>query len=146
MPAPTQDPEPTPRRSRMEDEVLEILYRADRPPTTGEKARARIEEARFTARQTISSQRRGRSIRLGPLALIVGSLALAIVAAMLRSAVPFLAVVLGLASVAMLLAVWFDRRPQPPSGMRWRGRDLDPGPRLRDIERFRERWRNPPER
>lgn len=130
----------------MEDEVLEILYRADRPPTTGEKARARIDEARFAARQTISAQRVQRSVRVGPLALIVGSLLLAIVAAVLRSVVPPLAVLLGFVSAAMLLAVWFNRRPRPSESTRWRGQDLDPGPRLPDIERFRQRWRNPPDR
>lgn len=146
MPAPTHDPEPTPRRSRMEDEVLEILYRADRPPTTGEKARARIDEARFAARQSLTTRRHRRSFRAGPLALIVGSLLLAAAAAALRSVVPPLAVLLGLGSAVMLLAIWFDRRPRPSASTRWRGRDLDSGPRLPDIERFRQRWRNPPDR
>lgn len=146
MPAPTHDPEPTPRRSRMEDEVLEILYRTDRPPTTGEKARARIDEARLSAQRSLATKRFGRSFRAGPLALLVGSLLLAIAAAFLRSYVPLLAVLLGLGSAAMLLAVWFDRRPRPSASTRWRGRDLDDGPRLPDIERFRERWRNPRDR
>jgi hypothetical protein len=145
MPAPTHDPEPAPRRSRMEDEVLEILYRADRPPTTGEKARARIDEARVAARRSLGAHRFGRSFRAGPLALLIGSLLLAIAAAALRSVAPPLAVLLGLGSAGMLLAIWFDRRPRPSASTRWRGRDLD-GPRLPDIERFRERWRNPSDR
>lgn len=145
MPAPTHDSEPTPRRSRMEDEVLEILYRADRPPTTGEKARARIDEARFAARRSFATKRFGPSVRIGPLALMIGSLVLAVAAAALRGAAAPLAVLLGFGSAAMLLAIWFDRRPRPSASTRWRGRDLD-GPRLPDIERFRERWRNPSDR
>jgi hypothetical protein len=149
MPAPTNAPEPSPRRSRVEDEVLEILMKADRPPTSGEKARVRIDEARIKAHRSLAArpglQARAQNLARSPFGLIVGSLVLAIVAAMMRSAFAPLAVLLGLGSAAMLLALWFDRRPRPETGQRWRGRDLDDGPRMPDIERFRQRWKTGPD-
>lgn len=147
MPAPTHDADPPPpRRSRVEDEVLEILARADRPPTASEKARARMDEARFAARRTLTDRSRARALAASPIAFIGGSLLLAIVAVAMRPFSPLLGVLLGLASAGLLLAVWLDRRPRPQGGPRWRGRDLGDGPRLPDFERFRERWRNPPDR
>lgn len=146
MPAPTHDPDPTPRRSRVEDEVLEILARADRPPTPSEQARARLDEARFAARRSMTRRQGWRDVARSPIALLAGSLLLAVLAAFARSFAPPIGVLLGLASAAAFFAVWFERRPRPSGPTRWRGRDLDAGPRLPDLGRFRDRWRVPPER
>ena len=131
-----EDPKsPPPRRSRLEDEVLEILYRSDRPPTFGERLRS-------TSRRGIAWVRVRRMPNLGHLVSQLDAdmwlavcLGLGIVAFLIRNASPLLARILAVACLAMIVLaiVRSFGRPDRGSAKRWRGRDVDVSPSSRPL-------------
>ncbi|MCC6313324.1 MAG: hypothetical protein IT337_04885 [Thermomicrobiales bacterium] len=135
----TPPPDPSsPRRSRLEDEVIEILNKTDRPPTVVDRAKARAAESQATL---LREFRRPSTLQRPPLAMLAVSLVLAIAAALVSGIAPFLGILLGLASFAALASLWFQRTPAASSPPRWRGRDM--GGRPKPAE-WLERWRTPP--
>jgi hypothetical protein len=146
-----EDPEsPPPRRSRLEDEVLEILYRSDRPTSFSDRLRA-------ASRRAGSSLRVRRSFGVGEfvsrldagmwLAVWVG---LGIVAYVVRDASPLLARILAVVCLAMIVfaIVRSFGRPGRGSIKRWRGRDIDISPPSRPlwIDKVFRGQRRPPRR
>lgn len=129
---PTLDPPP--RRSRVEDEVREILERVDRPPTVVEQVRSQAISGQASVKRSLE-QRADKRFSWSPRGAIAASLMLAIAALLAHGAVPVLADLLGIAAFAALASLWFVRSssPPPPSA-RWRGQDLA-GPQASD------RWR-----
>jgi hypothetical protein len=146
-----EDPEsPPPRRSRLEDEVLEILYRSDRPPTFSERMRS-------ASRRTVASMRGRRSPDLGAvvkqldaglwLAVCIG---LGFVAFLIRNASPLMARVFAVTCLAMIIfaIVRSFSRPDRGSVKRWRGRNVDISPQSRPmwLDRVFRGQRRPPRR
>lgn len=125
------------RRTRVEDEVLEILHRADRPPTAGEQVRAWSHDARRALGQLGGGDR--FAVLRGPLGALGGALLLALAGAFVRGSSPLLALLLGFASFVLFCSLWFGRGPGVAAGNRWRGRDLGPPPFRPDP--FRRRGR-----
>jgi Flp pilus assembly protein TadB len=146
-----EDPEPpSGKRSRLEDEVLEILYRSDRPPTLGERFRASL-------RRTSRSIRTRRSGFFGNLGARMDSgmwlavfVVLTIVAFFVRTSSPFLARVLVVVCLAMLVLaiVRSFRRSDRGQLKTWRGRDIDFSPPTRPLwfDRVFRGQRRPPRR
>ena len=128
MPAPTSSPDPPPQRTRLEDEVLQILNQVDRDPTPAE----RLRDAGRRGRRAVSKPPALPSPmrRLGPGLWLVASLLIAGAAALVAPSSHLAGFVLGIASLACLVMVW---RPTASSGgdgvRRWRGRDLGGPPR-----------------
>ena len=145
----TQDDQPPRegRRSRLEDEVLEILHRTDKPASFGDHLRRKAARRR---RQRLGSWGRslsgfGRGVGAGT--LLIGCFALAFLAAMVRDTSALLANLLALASLLLLVWPIVDRYRRPDRGnvKTWRGRDLDlspPPPAW--IGSLRDRFRRPP--
>lgn len=141
-----QQERPGDKRSRMEDEVLEILNRADGPASFSDHVR------RKTARQRhdrLAGYRRaaGGLLAGGPGTMLLGSVAAAILALLVSDVSRLLATLLVVASVALLLLplVGRWRRPDPTGPKQWRGRDIDlnaPPPPW--VASLRERFRHPP--
>lgn len=115
-----------PKRSRLEDELIEILDKADRPPTPIEQARAKARESRLTLGRAAANP--GRFDPRGPLAPLLGALGLAIFAVVVRGFSPLLATLLAIAAFAVFCLVWFAPSTGPGTGNRWRGRDLGDSP------------------
>jgi hypothetical protein len=146
-----EDPEPpTGKRSRLEDEVLEILYRSDRPPTANERLRASL-------RQTSRSLRTRRSGFIGRIVDRLDSglwlavfVVLGIVAFFIKNTSPFLARVLVVICLAMLVLaiVRSFRRPNRGQVKTWRGRDIDFSPPTRPLwfDKVFRGQRRPPKR
>lgn len=146
MPTTTPDPAGDPQpRSRLEDEVLEILHRVDRPPSVA----TRLGQA---GRRLPRSPRLGSSYRVagfvaGPGKFLVGALAAALLAALARGASPLLATLLALASIGLLACLWVPRYGGGARPKRWRGRDLDlAAPAPISIDDIRRRFGRPPRR
>lgn len=125
-----QDPPPPEPRSRLEDEVLEILQRADRPPSNVIKFRAQVRQRRPAVRDRARTITRNA---LEPVTLLGASLVLAILAVFAEGIANWLGVFLGLSALAcfVLLFVLGFRRPRDVSQQRWRGRDIDLRPPTR---------------
>ena len=140
--------QPPPRRSRLEDEVREILVRADQPASFTDHVRRKAQQQR---RERLVNA--GRAIpqidTLGPGAFLIGCFVAAFLATLVRSSSPLLAQLLAVGSVALLAMVWV-RRHGSSGGSRikqWRGRDIDlnpPPPAW--VESLRDRFRRPPSR
>jgi hypothetical protein len=132
----TDDREPpTGRRSRLEDEVLEILHRADRPPSPWERARlwfSRLIRPRDPVRRRSSRsllRRFDESLWL-PACLVCG-----IVAYFVSDTSPLLARILAVLATALVLLVIVRSlvRPNDSSVKQWRGRDVDFSPPGRPL-------------
>jgi len=139
------DDRPNPPRSRLEDEVLEILVRADQPTSLRDHVRRR---ARRQRRERLGAAARSvpSFAAAGPGTFLIACVALAFLATLVRDASAALAALLALASVACLAMVAVRRRGAGGSGPKtWRGRDLDPGPSTPPwVESLRDRFRGPP--
>lgn len=138
--------QPTPPRSRLEDEVLEILVRTDQPTSLGDHVRRKAQRQRRSRFDNAA-----RSVpsfgSAGPGTFLVVCLALALLASIVRDSSALLATLLVLASVASLAMVAVRRRGAAggPGVRTWRGRDLDfspPPPAW--VEGLRDRFRRPP--
>jgi hypothetical protein len=142
-PTDTSQPEPPQRPSRLEAEVAEILARSEEPASFSDHVRRKTEAS-------LSQRPRQLNVpsldHLGPGSFLIGSLAFAILGAMLSGFSPLLGTLFGIASVASLIMVWVRRVPpginQPKT---WRGRDLSTGPDSPEwINSLRDRMRRPP--
>lgn len=115
-------PDQPPKRSRVEDEIREILHKADRPPTVVEQMRSRARSGRGTLLAAAAKQRRF-DVR-GPLAPLLGTLGVAILAVLIQGVSSFLAFLLGLIAFGLFCSLWIAPSTGPGPGNRWRGRDL----------------------
>jgi hypothetical protein len=145
------EPEPqTGRRSRLEDEVLEILYRSDRPPSFSDRLRAKLRRAATVLRGRPRLHLGAVIGRLDSGMWLGACLILGIVAFIVRDMSPFLArslAVLCLALIVLALVRSFSR-PDRGSVKRWRGRDMDISPSSRPLwlDRVFRSQRRPPRR
>ena len=133
----TTDPPPS-GRSRVENEIIEILERVDRQPSVIEQVRASSLSRQTALRQTINQR---RMVRLTPRVAILASLVLAIVAIALRGSVPWLAALMAVASFLALISLWFNRVDPSLGPPKWRGQDLGAGPTA--LEQWRARRGKP---
>lgn len=131
--------------SRLEDEVLEILASANRPPSNVVKFKSRARQFRF-ARLSLNMPAR---FRVTEVTLLGACVALAVLAAILSGPSPVTGKVLAVGSVAALIALfwnaWGSGTPRPPTTKVWRGRDIDlrPPPGQDLLDRIRTRTRRP---
>ena len=134
------------RRSRMEDEVLEILYRTDQPTSFADHVRRKTTRSRRARLSMLAGHRRlPRTLSSG--SLLLASLGTALLAMLTEDTSRILATLLALGSLALLLAPIFTRyrRPGQSDVKRWRGRDMDlspPPPAW--VGALRNRFRRPP--
>ncbi len=136
-------PEPHQSRSRLEDEVLEILTRADRPPTMRERLEHAARDGESRLRRASRSAPAGISI--GPGALLLASFALALLGSALAGSSHLLGFLFGLASFVCLALLWAPRFNVGGGAKRWRGRDLGPTTsNAQWLDDLRERFRKPP--
>ncbi|HEU5431171.1 MAG TPA: hypothetical protein VFU81_05880 [Thermomicrobiales bacterium] len=136
-------PEPPPSRSRLEDEVLEILTRADRPPTMQE----RLRRAARDARRPLGHAARfvPGAIAIGPGLLLAASFALAFLGSLVSGPSHLLGFLFGLASFVCLALLWAPRYNTGSGPKRWRGRDLGPtASNAQWLDDLRDRFRRPP--
>lgn len=138
--------QPTPPRSRLEDEVLEILVRTDQPTSLADHVRRKTQQQR---RPRIDAAARAVPSfdSAGPGTFLIVCLVLALLASIVRDTSALLAALLALTSVAALAMVAVRRRGGAggPGTKTWRGRDLDvdpPPPAW--VEALRDRFRRPP--
>lgn len=119
-----------PRRSRMEDEVLEILYRTDQPASFTDHVRRKAANQRRTQRSNFSGQRARLSRQLGAGTMLLGALGAALLAVLVEDVSAVLATLLAIASLALLLAPIVERyrRPGRSDVKQWRGREVDLSP------------------
>ena len=145
----TPDNQPVgPVHSRLEDEVLEILHRSERPVSFADHQRRLRRQAHQKMRIHIGAKWRSTA-RLTPGALLVLGLFAALLAFAIRETSPFLARVLALACVLLIISPIFlqYRSPRGESSKRWRGRDIDfsaPSSPPQWLDTLRNRFRRPP--
>jgi hypothetical protein len=143
MADPNTRPEPHPSRSRLEDEVLEILTRADRPPTLGERLRHAARDIRLPLRRAVRFA--PGAIAIGPGVLLAASFVLAFLGTLLSRQIHLLGFLLGLASFVCLVLLWAPRFNTGSGPKRWRGRDLGPTTsNAQWLDDLRDRFRRPP--
>ena len=147
---PADDAPPPPKpRSRLEDEVLEILARADQPVSLSDHVRRKMWRQRRAQARRAASGVANPFQRLGSGTLLLGSLAVAFIANLVRPSSSLVATLLALVSVALLLSLYFVRHRGPgrQNIKTWRGRDIDLSPPQQPLgEWWRERFRRPPRR
>lgn len=142
-----QPPESGRRHSRLEEEIEEILLRADRPPTLAERVRAFLRR-----RPRFSPAGRARALlgRLEDSAFVVGAVLTAIAAFVLRDSSQLLARILAVIAVVLIVApiVMSLTGPRHHSTKRWRGREIiDTSPsRPSWLDRMFKGPRRPPRR
>lgn len=150
----SNDHPPGKPRTRLEDEVLEILQRTDTPVSMSEHVRRKVAQERRERAQRWRAEATSLPSRLGAFSGIFGFAILGFLAFLLRDASPLLATVLGILSVVVLFLPVVDRYrngPQASSPKRWRGRDMNatyrpPGSSGQPawFEHLRDRFRKPP--
>jgi hypothetical protein len=116
------------RRSRLENELREILERTDRPPSNVVKFKSRVQRNRMTLRQRLATIRFAGFVT--ELNVLIAAIVLAVLGFVLGDSSPALGRLLGLLSVGavVLLFVRYFRRPGQHSVKTWRGRDIDFSP------------------
>jgi hypothetical protein len=128
-----------PKRSRLEEEVLEILERSDRPPSKPVQLQSSLHRGYWRTRARVMQGLRTGRGRLGGggWSLILGSALLFLVARVLIAHVsPLLAQLVVYAAVAGIiigLVSLYRGSARRQSGRMWRGRPVDldrPGPDL----------------
>jgi hypothetical protein len=147
-------PPPGKPRTRLEDEVLEILQRTDTPVSMSEHVRRKVAQERRERAQRWRNEALSLPSRLGAFSGIFGFAILGFLAFLVRDASPLLATILAVLSVIVLFLPVVDRYrngPQSSSSKRWRGRDMDfssrpPGSSGQPawFEHLRDRFRRPP--
>lgn len=133
------------QRSRLEDEVNEILQNNDRPISFTDHVRRRATERRYAARRQRSFSL-GNS-RFAPLAPFAGAFAVAFLGLTLRDISPLLANMLALVSVGLLFLPFIARaRGGTKSNVKqWRGREIDLGSSRNDwTKSIRDRFTRGP--
>jgi len=144
----TDDSSTPPHRSRLEDEVLEILARADQPTSLSDHIRRRTAARRRARFAHAFAWVTSRSPVVSDGAMLVASLVTAIVAMLIVHDSALAARILAVVSIVLLLApiVLHYRRPRSTIKT-WRGRDMDLRPGPPDwVESLRDRFRRPPRR
>lgn len=118
------DDDDRPKRSRLEDEVLEILQKNDRPISFTDHVRRKAVQQRQSAPSRASSLQQHR---FWPLAPFAGAFALAFLGLAIRDTSALLATILAWGSVTLLVLpiILRFRRPSSSELKRWRGRDVD---------------------
>jgi hypothetical protein len=132
----TDGNEPTQHRSRLETELLEILERADKPPSNVIKFKSEVRRRRYRSGAHLARLAAMRETILEPFVLLGACLALAIVGALIHGSFDLLGTILGYASIvllALLFATGWRSKSRGQPIKRWRGRDID----LRPPRRFR---------
>lgn len=135
-----------PPRSRMEDEVLEILVRADQPASFRDHVRRKADQQRRD-RMTRLRHALAPPAQLGPGSFLALCFALAIAGAVVRAWSPLTATLLALASVVCLVMVAVRRHGgvTAPGSKTWRGQELDVSRRADTwADSVRDRFRRPP--
>jgi hypothetical protein len=140
--------DPGEHSSRLEREVLEILERANTPPSPVESVQATVRRQRASASARLSvGARHGWWPRNWPqdLVRLATALALAIAAAMIAEAFRFGALVLAIASAIAFFSLWAQPRTSSlGKPTRWRGQDLDDRDEPPNFDPGRLlRWRGP---
>ena len=144
-----QEPPEPGGRSRLEDEVLEILARTDRPASLSEHVRRKTKQSRPSRVGRGELNRSRLTSSIGPGSLLIGSVTAAILAAAVGGSSALLAQLLALLSVGLLIGVYVQRYGAPGRGnaKQWRGREIhlsSPSPAW--VESLRDRFRRPPRR
>ena len=145
----TADNQPDgPVHSRLEDEVLEILHRSDRPISFAEHQRRLRRQAHQRMRGPVVAKWRSTA-RFTPGAFLLLGVVAALLAFAIRETSPFLARVLALGCVLLLISPIFlqCRSPRGETSKRWRGRDVDfsaPSSPPQWLDTLRDRFRRPP--
>ncbi|MER3438548.1 MAG: hypothetical protein C4346_13720 [Chloroflexota bacterium] len=143
----TQPPDSSRKHSRLEEEIEEILMKADRPPTPWERLRAFL---RRRPRVLSAARARSRLHRLEGGAFLAGAALTAVAAFLLRDASHLLARSLAVIAVILLLTpiVLSFAGPRNESAKRWRGREIIDVPPSRPswLDRMFKGPRRPPRR
>lgn len=124
MTAPVNGSDDRPR-SKVEDEVLEILMKNDRPPSNVVKFQAKVIKSRYTLLQRVRRSLDGLNVTTTH--LLLATVALAVFAALLHGSSPFLGQLLAIASLISLVLLFIRgvTGPRRQQTKRWRGRDID---------------------
>ena len=149
MPEPEQRNQPSRGRSRLEDEVLEILYRAEQPTSLADHLRRKARRQRAERLATLGAALGRLPRRAGSGTMLAAALGAALLGVLVRDTSALLATLLAVVSIGCLLWPIIDRvrRPQPPTVKRWRGRDIEPEPEPPPwLRNLRDRFRKPPRR
>ncbi|HEX5498546.1 MAG TPA: hypothetical protein VFX03_04930, partial [Thermomicrobiales bacterium] len=127
----------------LEDEVLEILTRADRPPTLRERLRRSARDAWRPLRR--ASRINLGAIQVGPGVLLAASFLLAFLGSLLSPHSGLVGFLCGLAGFVCLALLWAPRFNVGSGPKRWRGRDLGPASSNPQwLDDLRDRFRRPP--
>lgn len=139
----SEQPSPPPR-SRLEDEVREILVRSERNTPLSDRVRRTARRPRLRLVQP-PRQRSTWTARIGPGSLWLGSIAVAILASAVRDSSQLLATLLALISVGLFVSLYIRRPGDPMSTKYWRGQPLDLRPKSSNwLDQLRDRFRRPP--
>ena len=138
------DPDRSPKsNSRLEDEVREILVRADQPASFTEHLQRKAQRRRRGQWNATVASASARWARLGAGGSLVGAIVVAFIASWVRSSSPLLATLLALFSVALIVSLYVQRYRGPGQRQtkQWRGRDLDVSPPPAWVGSLRDRFR-----
>lgn len=133
--------------TRMEEEIIEILNRADQSETLTDSLRRRVRQPQLHRRLRTWHWLRSRATSLSSTTMLIASFAAAIVALLISGASPLITKILAIASVALLLApiVIGNAGPNHTTTKQWRGRDIDLRPDPPDwVGSIKDRFRRPP--
>lgn len=143
-----------PTRTRLEEEVLEILQRTDTPVSMSDHVRRKVAQERRERANRWRDSATSLPARLGSFSGIFGFAVLGLLAFIVRDLSPLLATVLAILSVIVLFLPVIDRArggAQSATGKRWRGQDVDFSARPPMMsgqpawfEALRDRFRRPP--
>ncbi len=128
--------DPAEHRSRLETEVLEILERADKPPSNVIKFKSEVRRRRYRSMAQLARLATIHETVLEPIFLFGAMIAFAIGGALLNHSSDLVGSLLGYASIvalALLLVTGWRAKSRGQPIKRWRGRDID----LRPPRRFR---------
>ena len=139
---------PSGRRSRLEDEVLEILIKNDRPPTFGERLQSDVRRQRRQFGDLLSNRGSLLSTPFDTGLWLVGCIVLGILAFVLRDISLLSARILAIACFILVLVaiVRSFTKPDRRTVKQWRGRDIDVSPTSRPLwlDRVLRNQRRPP--
>ncbi len=148
MNAQDDNPPPTPgRRSRLEDEVAEILARADKPASLTDHVRRKTERQRQQRVQASMNRVSSWSANLDANSFLIGFVVAALLAGFLRDSSALLARLIAIVGIVCLLApiVLRFKNPRQPTIKQWRGRSIDLSAQSPEwMTSLRDRFRKPP--
>jgi hypothetical protein len=116
------------QRTRLENEIREILERSDRPPSNVIKFRSQVQQNQLSVRERLNALR-GRRI-VTDLNILVTAIVFAVLGFLVEDSSQAIGRLLALLSIAAIvwLFVRYFRRPDQDSVKTWRGRDVDFSP------------------